>query len=390
MQSVSLRATHTFRSVLLAGLLVWLAPRAARAENSLSYKYQSYREADGRITVETSGTVVEQDLGTEMHLKLEGVLDAITGATPSGVPAPAGSNQVDLSELHPERRKAWNANFSRQFPGVNVALGVGNSRESDYVSNGWSINTLTDFNQKNTTLLVGLAGTDDKIKVFFQRSRAHKHTNDLIVGVTQLIDPLTSVSFNVTWGRADGYLGDPYRVVQKNVELFPGVVLPLTFGETRPQRREKLIGLVGLNRTFQEVHGALDATYRFYRDTFGTRAHTLDLAWFQHVSEKVILRPGLRFYSQSAARFYYYDLNQTAVNPNSGAPRILGPYYSSDYRLSELQSFNYGLKVIWKATDRLELDAALEQYDMRGRDGITSSSAYPKARVVTLGAKFSW
>ena len=108
------------------------------------------------------------------------------------------------------------------------------------------------------------------------------------------------------------------------------------------------------------------------------------------LSEKVILRPGLRFYSQSAARFYYYDLNQTTVNPNSGAPRILGPYYSSDYRLSEFQSFNYGLKVIWKATDRLDLDVALEHYDLRGRDGTTPQSAYSRARVVTLGAKFSW
>jgi hypothetical protein len=235
MQSAS---RQSLRSVLLASLLLWLAPRAARAENSLSYKYQSYREADGRINVETSGAVVEQDLGTEMHLKLEGVMDAITGATPSGVPAAPGSSQVDLSELHPERRKSWNADFSRQFPGTNFALGVGNSRESDYVSNGWSVNTLTDFNQKNTTLLVGLAGTDDKIKVFFQRTRAHKHSNDLIVGVTQLIDPLTSVSANVTWGRSDGYLGDPYRLVQRDVEIFPGVVLPLTFGENRPQRRE--------------------------------------------------------------------------------------------------------------------------------------------------------
>ena len=91
------------RALLLALLLVWLAPRAARAENSVSYKYQDYRESGGRIAVQTQGTTIEKDLGTEMHLKLEGVLDAITGATPSGVPAPAGSDQVDLSLLRPER-----------------------------------------------------------------------------------------------------------------------------------------------------------------------------------------------------------------------------------------------------------------------------------------------
>src|ERR1017187_1635926 len=116
MQSTSLSSG---RSLLLAGFLVWVAPRTARAENSLSYKYESYREAGGRIAVQTRGTVVEQDLGTEMHLKLDGVIDAITGATPTGVPASVGSDQVPTTELHPERRKAWNADFSRQFPRIN-------------------------------------------------------------------------------------------------------------------------------------------------------------------------------------------------------------------------------------------------------------------------------
>ena len=177
----------TFRSLALATLLVWLAPRDVRAENSVAYKYSDYREANGRIAVETQGAYIQQSLGTALHLKFEGVLDAITGATPSGQPAPAGSDQVPLSKLT-DRRKAWNADFSRQFSGINIALGVANSRESDYVSTGWSVNTLTDFNQKNTTLLAGVAGTDDDIKVFFQRPLVKKRTNDLIVGVTQLPD----------------------------------------------------------------------------------------------------------------------------------------------------------------------------------------------------------
>ncbi len=386
MQSTSLNSCH---SLLLAGLLVWLAPRG-RAENSFSYKYESYREMGGRIAVQTRGAVLEQDLGTEMHLKLEGVLDAITGATPTGVPAPAGSNQVDLAVLHPERRKAWNADLSRQFAHVNVAFGFGNSRESDYVSNGWSLNTLTDFNQKNTTLLAGLAGTDDKIKVFYQRVRARKHTHDFILGLTQLLDPQTSITVNFTWGRAEGYLADPYRLVQKTIELFPGVSLPLTFGETRPDHREKWIGLLGVNHAVPGMHGALDATYRYYHDTFGTAAHTLDLAWFQHAGEKLILRPGVRFYTQSAASFYYYNLDHTTITPVSGPPRVLGPYYSSDYRLSDFQAFNYGMKVIWKATERLDVDVAVEQYDMRGADRVTPQSAYPRARVITVGGKFSW
>lgn len=380
------------RSLGLAALLVWLAPRAARAENSISYKFEDYSEENGRIQVRTHGVHIEQDLGTEMHLKLDGLHDAITGATPTGVPAPVGSTQVDLSDLHPEARKAWNADLSRQFKRVNLSFGFGNSRESDYVSNGWSVNTVTDFNQKNTTLLLGLAGTDDKIKVLYssRAPRARKHTNDVIVGVTQLLDPRTSVSFNLTWGRASGFLQDPYKLVQKNTELFPGVFLPLTFGENRPDYREKWVFFTGLNRSFPEVRGALDASYRFYRDTFSTDAHTLDLAWFQRVGEKVILRPSLRLYEQSAPFFYLYSLDKTSLSPGSGAPNPRGPFYSSDFRLSAMRTYTYGLKVIWNVTDAVQLDVAYEKYDMRGRDGVTPASAYADARILTVGARFAW
>ena len=380
------------RALLLATILAWLGPRAARAENSLAYKFEDYRESDGRIAVRTQGAYLEQDLGTEMHFKLEGVLDAITGATPTGQPAPAGSDQVGTSILHEERRKAWDAALSRQFSRVNISIGGANSRESDYVSNGWSVNTLTDFNQKNTTLLAGYAGTDDKIKVFYnsRAPRQHKHTNDAIVGLTQLLDARTSLSANLTWGRASGYISDPYKLVQKNIELFPGVFLPLTFSENRPAYREKWIALVALNRAFPEVHGALDASYRYYRDTFGTDAHTLDLSWFQHVGEKFILRPSLRLYDQSAASFYIYNLDKIALTPNSGPPRPEGPFYSSDFRLSALRTYTYGLKAIWNITDTFALDVALEQYDMHGRDGVTPGSAYCNARIFTAGVKYSW
>ena len=324
-----------------------------------------------------------------MHLKLSGLIDAITGATPSGQPAPTGSDQVPLSTIH-ERRKAWNADFSRQFSRVNVSVGFGNSRESDYVSNGWSLNTLTDFNQKNTTLLAGVAGTEDDVKVFFQRPLMKKHSNDVILGVTQLLDPRTSVSFNLTWGRTTGFLADPYKLVQKNTEIFPGVSLPLTFGENRPNERTKYIALAALNRSFPEVRGAIDASYRYYRDTVGTAANTIDVAWFQRLGDHVILRPGVRLYEQSAADFYAYNLDNTKIVPASGGPRPNGPFYSPDFRLSAFRSYTYGLKLIWNLTDALALDAALERYEMRGRDGVTPASAYCTAKVTTIGLKFSW
>jgi hypothetical protein len=323
-----------------------------------------------------------------MHLKVLGVLDSIAGATPSGQPPATPGGPVPLSNVT-DRRKAWSADFSRQFSRVNVAVGFANSRENDYVSDGWSLNALTDFHQKNTTLLMGIAGTNDDIRVFFQSDWVKKRTNDVIIGVTQLLDPLTSVTLNVSYGRSTGYHADPYRVILQRVEVSPGVFLPLTFGENRPDERDKWTAFASINRSFPAAHGAAEASYRLFHDSFGTTSHTIDVAWFQKVGEHLILRPGFRFYDQSAADFYRIDLTDTAIVPPQ-RPNPAGPFYSADYRVSAFRSYTYGLKAIWTINANWQLDAALERYEMDGQDAITSPAVYPRATMVHLGLRFAW
>ena len=376
------------RALAVAGLLAWLAPRMARAEDSVTYDYEDYREADGRVAVQAQYGLVQQDLGPDMHLKLQSAIDAIAGATPNGAPPATPGGPVPLSYTS-DRRKAWSMDLSRQFSGLNVTAGYAYSRESDYVSNGWSVNTLTDFNQKNTTLLLGAAGTDDRVTLRYLDTVKPKHGLDLITGVTQLLDPLTSLTFNVGYGRSTGYLADPYRVVEKRTEVFPGLYLPLLYAENRPDQRSKWTAYAAINRSVPKLNGAVEASYRFYHDTFGTTAHTVDLAWFQKIGEHLILRPGLRLYEQTAANFYAVSFDGVSYTP-SQLPNPAGPFYSADYRLSAFRSYNYGLKAIWTVNASWELNLAYEEYEMHGTDHVTSSSAYPRAAITTAGVKFSW
>lgn len=371
----------------MAAGLALVTPRGARAEDSLAYKYQVYRERDGRVTVRTQTGHVEADLGVQWHLKVEGVIDAIAGATPTGQPAPTPGGEVPLTHLT-ERRKAWSIETAREWSRVTVAAGFAHSRESDYVSNGWSVNTLTSFNQKNTTLLLGYAGTEDDVDVFYQAGLVRKkRSTDLIAGITQLLDPHTSVTFNLTRGTSRGYLSDPYKLVQKRVEVLPEVFITRTFAENRPESRTKWVALASLNRSFAAVNGALEASYRYYRDDFSITAHTLSAEWFQKLGQHVILRPGVRLYRQTAADFYFYSLESQPIVP-AARPSGRAPFYSSDYRLAALDTINVGLKAIWLINDQWQADAAVERYAMHGRDGETPASAFPTAMIATVGATF--
>src|ERR1022692_3681828 len=377
-------------AIPLAIFLFVASPRpAARSDDSLSYKYENYTEAGGRVGVQTQGIVANQEIGADMRLGLTAVTDAIAGATPTGLPAPAGSDQVPLAHLS-DHRKAWETDLSRQFSAINISAGLSESREHDYISTGWSLNTLTDLDQKNTTLL-GVAGHDDDVETFYdpQRIYVKKHSFNAIMGVTQILDPRTTVTLNLAWGRETGYLSDQYKLVEQNIEVIPGVFFPLVFAENRPSEHNTGVVFASINRGFPEAHGALEGSYRFYGDTYGVRANTVELQWLQKIGDRFTVGPDLRYYEQNAAKFFYYDLSTTDIVPST-TPNPSGPAYSSDYRLSSLFTTTYGLKAVWKPRDWLQLDVACDRYTMRGRDGITPQSAYPRANIITFGAKISW
>ena len=376
------------RGVVVAFLLHLIAPSSAHTEGSLSYKFQSWQEDGNRIRVDSHSAQAEQSLPQSIKLKLSGVIDSIAGATPSGQPADS-TGQVPLSKME-DRRKAWQAEASRPFGNLTVSLGGANSRESDYVSNGWSVNTLTEMNQKNTTLMLGVAGTSDKVRVFYQPEWAKKNSFDLITGVTQLINPETSVVANIGFGRATGYMSDPYKIIQKTVELGPGLFLPITFIENRPDRREKWTLYLGGNHAYKTLGGAVDLSYRFYHDGYGINSHTVSANWIQALGDRFYLQPSARWYLQSAADFYRVTLDGTSIQPGT-RPNPSGPFYSADYRLSHMRTTALGLKLLWKVVpERIDLDVEYQHYGMTGLDHITSASAYIDANVFTAGAHVSW
>ena len=377
-------------AIPFAFFLLLASPRnVARGEDSISYKFENYTESGGRVGVQTQGLVANQGLG-DFQFGLTMVTDSIAGATPTGVPAPAGSTQVPLAHLS-DHRKAWEGDLSRQFSRINLSAGFSESREHDYISKGWSVNALTDFDEKNTALLAGIAGHDDEVETFYDPEHLYvgKHALSAILGVMQVLDPLTKVTLNLSWARETGYLSDQYKLVEENVEVIPGAFFPLVFAENRPSEHNSGVAYAAVNRAFPRLNGSLEASYRIYTDTFGVVANTAEVRWLEKIGRRFTVSPELRLYVQGAANFYYYNLNGTEIVPTT-IPNPSGPSYSSDYRLSSLETSTYGVRATWNPRDWLQFDLAYDRYAMRGRDGITPQSAYPKANIVSIGARISW
>jgi hypothetical protein len=369
-----------------------------RAENRVDYRYEDYDEEGGRIHVKTQGAYFDQTLNSWASLKGNFIYDVISGATPTGAPWLPGTNAVNTAKMD-DKRYAGYLEPTFKFSNHTLSPQFSYSEESDYKSIGVAVNDAIDFNEKNTTLLVGLSHSFDHVlpnEGELYGTTGMPITHDLrkddssaLLGVSQLLGPATVATANLTLGYASGFLNDPYkRVLFDNTPYNPGPdpanPYPYTvWPESRPKHRFRQVVFLSLNHNFEALHGAPEFTYRFYHDDYDILANTFGVQWNQKIGSHVVISPMFRYYEQSAAYFYGTHFPGDPGDPNSPIP--LPNYYSADYRLSKMETFTYGISVSVKAGDHLTIDLSYKRYEMYGLDHVTSPNQYPTANVVSGG-----
>lgn len=81
--------THIRQAVLIATLIVALEfsmPRRARGEDFIDLKTMYYQEERDRVTVWTPSFLLQKETESGLVIKIEGLYDSMTGATPTGAP----------------------------------------------------------------------------------------------------------------------------------------------------------------------------------------------------------------------------------------------------------------------------------------------------------------
>lgn len=365
-------------ALALAALLYLGQIHRAAAEGHVDYRYESYAEDNGRIKVETHSALFQLTIKPRV-LEAEGeiVHDAISGASPNGEPPRPGKTTVPIFPLTDDRI-AGNFELDWTIGPVTLSPQVAVSQESDYDSVGVALNAALDWNQKNSTLRFGVAHSFDRVlDNSTPRVWRDKDSMDWLIGVSQLLSPKTIVTLDFTYGTSDGYLNDPYKLIRFDGYL-PGV---FRLGEKRPSEREREVVLLTLTQFVDPLNGSAELSYRFHHDTFGIFSHTAGVGWYQKIGKHVVLAPLFRYYQQSAADFYHASMPGFEDDPD------VPQYYSADYRLSQLESFTYGVQATVTLGERLVLDAAYKRYEMAGLDGVTAPTMYPSANIFTVGAR---
>lgn len=334
-------------------------------------KYLSYVEKN-RMEASAPLLWAEAPLGDNFDIAAAATVDSISGASPQYVTNRGGKpvHTLTSASIRDERRAA-DIKLTRHFDEGSIGLAASVSSERDYLSQSVSVDTRLDFNDKNTTLALGAGETHDRIGSSIQTTLDEpRTTRDYMVGVTQLLTPVSLVQSNLTYSSGNGYFNDPYKFT---LSYLLNSRVPTMQRDTRPDGRSSAAWLTRYRHYLPAWSAALLADYRYYRDNWGIRAHTLDLGATQEIARGLKIVPSLRYYTQSPANFYANSFTAT------------GGLGSSDARLAGFGAITASLKLIYEMDAQTSLDASIARYRQEAswRLGGEGSEAFP-----ALDAKF--
>ncbi len=331
-----------------------------------------------------------------------------------------------LAMASPETRKQGDLNLSYEWDEAALSMGAGLSQENDFQSRFGNLSGRWDFNQKQTSLNLGLSYTNSDINALLDHDATPyiyntsaglanysqiqsgsqinlvggaQVNNRLLTGnrqdwatnlsMTQILNKNSLVVAGIGFTRNTGYLANPYKAVttvfvdptQKITS--PSSVLTgtsLSLLEKRPQERDQWTGNLSYVQHIDALDSALHFDYRVFSDDWGITSHTFEFDWVQPVFDTWTVTPMIRYYSQTAADFYtpYVVSFQTypgkpTYNPKTQAitlsqlnPNKLPANYSSDQRLSAYGAISGGMTVSKQFAKGITLALGAEYYTHAG------------------------
>ena len=286
----------------------------AETEARVSYDYyRDFQPGASRMRNSSPSLWLRAPISDKTSITGSFVLDSVSGASPYYYSSLSSASIYDT-------RKEANLSVEHSFERFSINVGGAFSQEDDYKSRNARAEVQTWSSDKNTTYNLGVSYNDDNIGSSIDPALDESRTTqNYLLGVTQVINATSLAQVNVTYGSGDGYHSDPYK----------------TF-DNRPRSREQWAFMTRYVLYLPIIEAALHTDYRYYRDTFGVDSHMIELSLYQPVLSSWIIRPSVRYYSQSRADFF------EGTYPPSSEPG----FYTADQRMSDFGSITLGLKVI--------------------------------------------
>lgn len=367
-------------------------------------------EGTEELTDATSTIVLRMPMNENDVLTVDVGISAYTSASSSNVnPLDGGVNVTPFDASSGESRKDLlayvNPSYSHSSEDRNSIWSANAylSSEYDYFSIGFGGSYTKLFNEKNTEITLSgkvfldkwnpvypielrdgffdnrITGNGTYNPIFSEFDKETRNSYSISLSFSQILTKKLQGALLVDLVSQNGLLSTPFqRVYFSDFEDFYIDDFQLADNvEQLPNNRLKVPVGGRLNYYLNDVV-VLRSFYRFYWDDWGITSHTASLEVPIKMTDKFTLYPAYRYYSQTAADYFY---------PKEQALSTL-EFYTSDYDLSNYNAHQYGAGIQYRdifTTARVlnfglkTIDLRFSQYDRS--DGLN-------AFIITLGTTF--
>lgn len=314
----------------MAGLsLACVADAGVLPDDRADILYHRYQ--GGGVTIDGPSVLVRKKFGQDFSAAANYYVDMVSSA----------SIDVQLTASPYEEKRTQKSLALDYLRGKSTySVSVIGSSESDYEANTASFGISQDMFGDLTTVSIGYRrGWDDvrrRIRgtvdpTFDRRIDRRAYT----LGLTQVLTKNALLSLNFETQTDEGFLNSPYRSVRY---LDPTVPRGFSFESERYPNTHSSNAASARVKYFLPWRAALDGTYRFYDDTWGIQAHTVEVAYTQPAWRNWVFDGRVRYYRQNAADFY------SDLFPR----RNFANFLARDKELSTYQSWSAGVGATWE------------------------------------------
>jgi hypothetical protein len=291
---------HLSRLAALAALsLMCVAGAAVLPDDRADIFYSSYRGGGMDITGES--VLVRKKFSEQFAVEANYFIDKVSGAS---------VDVLSNASVIKDERKQKSLSVDYIHDKTQYNLSYTNSTERDYISNTTHFSLSQDMFGDLTTVTLGF--TDSRNKVGENNGSSnlpkiawlgHAESRSYEGGLSQVITKNLIAGATLEVITDQGLLSNPYRSIRYSVDpsinplgyALGSPVYPNTRTSTAVEARAKY---------YLPYRAAASVSYRYFTDTWGIRANTVELGYTQPVSNKFIFEGRLRHYNQNHATFY--------------------------------------------------------------------------------------
>jgi hypothetical protein len=289
----------TFRALLGLAAVALATPVLAGVlpEDRADLLYHSYD--GGGVEIDGPSLLVRKSFLEKFSVSGNFYMDMVSSAS---------IDVVTTASPYEEERKQWSLSADAIRGKTIYSLGYTNSEENDYQADTAYFGLSQDLFGDLTTVTLGFSRAWDTVRKrnaigsgVDPNFEENVDRRSYRLGVSQILtkDLIVGAAYEVITD--EGFLNNPYRSV-RYVDPTSGVGYSF---ESEVYPRTRTSNAIALNARYHlPYRAAINGDYRFFTDTWGIDAHTVEIGYTHPWGPKFIFEGNFRYYTQTRADFY--------------------------------------------------------------------------------------